>query len=114
MKIAGILLSIAIFTVICSCKHVVTYDCTGVTPTYSQNVKPILDGTCALSHCHSGNGDAFDLSTYAGASSASSKKSFMGSIQHMPFYQKMPKNADRLNDSQIHVLSCWVANGSPE
>lgn len=114
MKISGILFFIVFLAVTSSCKHVVQYDCTGVTPTYTQNIKPILDATCARSHCHSGGGEEFDLSNYAGASAASKKKSFMGSIQHMPFYEKMPRNADRLPDTQIHQISCWIANGSPE
>jgi hypothetical protein len=114
MKITGFLLSIILLYIASSCKHVVEYDCTGVTPTYTQNIKPILDVCCARSDCHAGNGESFDLSTYEGASSASTKKSFMGSIQHKPFYEKMPRNADRLTDSQIHLLSCWIANGSPQ
>jgi hypothetical protein len=98
------------------CKHVVEYDCTGVTPTYTQNIKPILDATCAGVGCHSGadaEGD-IDLSNYAGASAASKKKNFMGSVQHLPLYHKMPQDADRLPDAQIHQLSCWIENGSPE
>ena len=114
MKIPGFVFIMALLALICSCKHVVKYDCTGVTPVYTQNIKPLLDATCARSECHSGNGEAFDLSTYSGASSASKKKSFMGSIQHLPLYQKMPKDADIMPDAQIHLLSCWIANGSPE
>jgi hypothetical protein len=99
-----------------SCKHVVTYDCTGYTPTYTQNVKPILDITCATDGCHGGNDpeEDIDLSTFAGASAASREKSFMGSIQHLPGYHKMPQDADRLTDAQIHMLSCWIENGSPQ
>lgn len=114
MKISGLFPALVILALTCSCKHVVKYDCTGVTPTYTQNIKPILDATCAGSECHSQNGEEFDLSTYAGASSASSKKNFMGSIQHKPFYHKMPKDADMLTNAQIHQLSCWIENGSPE
>jgi hypothetical protein len=114
MKPAGFLFAIFLTVMLGSCKHVVQYDCTGTTPTYTNNVKPILDATCAMAGCHNSGGEAFDLSTYAGASDASKKKSFMGAIQHKPFYQKMPKDAPILPDAQIHVLSCWVENGSPE
>jgi len=115
-KISGPIAVIAFLAILSGCKHVVQYDCTGVTPTYTQNVKPILDATCALPECHSGgrSDNEINLSDYAGASSASRKKSFMGSVQHMPFYQQMPKNADRLPDAQIHILYCWIQNGSPE
>jgi hypothetical protein len=115
MKSIGSLFAIALLFITCGCKHVVTYDCTGITPTYTQNIQPILNATCAnLPGCHGVNGDAFDLTTYAGASDASKKKNFMGAIQHKPFYQKMPKDADRLPDAQIHLISCWIENGSPE
>jgi hypothetical protein len=115
MKTAGHLFAIVLLAMTCSCKHVVQYDCTGVTPTYSENIQPILNATCASREgCHGANGEAFDLTTYAGASDASKNKSFMGAIQQLPFYQKMPKDADRLPDAQIHLLSCWIENGSPE
>jgi len=116
MKIPGFLFAITFLAIISSCKHVVQYDCTGVTPTYTQNIKPILDATCARSGCHSDSHSAggINLSNYAGASAASAKKSFMGTIQQLPGYQKMPKDADRLPDAQIHALYCWVENGSPE
>jgi hypothetical protein len=55
-----------------------------------------------------------DLSTYAGAVAASKKKSFMGSIQHLPLYQQMPKDAVRLDDAQIQTIYCWIQNGTPE
>ena len=116
MKLTFVLSVLFFLAFMSGCKHVVEYDCTGVTPTYTQHVKPILDVTCAGSECHT-NGQAeggIDLLTYAGASSASKKKSFMGTIQHMPFYPKMPKDADRLPDAQIHIISCWIENGSPE
>ncbi len=117
MKITGSLFAIILFLVLAyGCKHVVTYDCTGVTPTYTENIKPILDATCARDGCHAGNDPEADmnLSNYADAAAASSKKSFMGSIQQLPLYHKMPQGGDRLPDSQIHLLSCWIENGSPE
>jgi hypothetical protein len=98
------------------CKHVVEYDCTGVTPTYTQNIKPILDATCARAGCHGANDPeaGINLSNYADAAAASKNKNFMGAIQQLPLYHKMPQDADRLPDAQIHQLFCWIENGSPE
>ena len=120
MKIPGSLFSIALLLLMCNCKHAVKYDCSGYTPVYTKNVadtvdksvETLLKNVCTNTGCHVG-GD-IDLSTYAGASAASKKKSFMGSVQHMPFYQKMPQGGGRLPDSQIHLLSCWIENGSPQ
>ncbi|HUR30908.1 MAG TPA: hypothetical protein VMZ69_05715, partial [Saprospiraceae bacterium] len=46
------------------------FDCSGVTPTYTADIKPILDTSCAKSGCHDSitmqNG--VNLSSYATAS----------------------------------------------
>ena len=107
------------------CQHATQYDCTGVTPRYTTNqtdtvignkVKPILDSYCAMPemHCHGANGESFSLADYASASKESSKKSFMGSIEHLNTYQAMPKGGVKMPDAQIHILACWVENGSPQ
>lgn len=116
MKKTGIIFAIIMLAAFYSCKHVVKYDCTGSAPTYSENVRPLLDAACAISGCHAGNDPegGINLSNYTDAAAAAKKKSFMGSIQHKPFYHKMPKDADRLPDAQIHILFCWIENGSPE
>jgi hypothetical protein len=115
MKITGYIILFALIVLTSGCKHVVQYDCT-FTPTYTENIKPILDVTCAREGCHSAGHGAGDinLSDYAGASDASKNKNFMGAIQHKPFYQQMPKGGDILPDTQIHLIYCWVQNGSPE
>lgn len=116
MKKFSSVVVIVFIAMLFGCKHVVEYDCTGYTPTYTENVKPILDVTCAREGCHSaghGAGD-IDLSDYAGASSASKKKSFLGSIRHQPFYKNMPKDGEILPNAQIHLIYCWIQNGSPE
>lgn len=116
MKIPVIISAIFFLITIFSCQHAAQYDCTGVTPGYAVNVKPILDSYCAMPGmgCHGANGDAFSLADYAGASSASKKKSFMGSIEHLRGYSDMPRGGVRMPDAEIHVLACWVANGAPE
>ncbi|MEI7663613.1 MAG: hypothetical protein WCK34_15500 [Bacteroidota bacterium] len=114
MKILTIFSALFLLTAIYSCQH--SSICTGTTPTYTANVKPILDSYCAMPemHCHGGNGSDINLSDYAGASQASKKKSFMGSIEHRTIYAQMPKGGVVMPIDQIRVLSCWVENGSPE
>ena len=125
MKILVILSAISLFIVMIGCQHTTQYDCTGVTPRYttsqtdtiiSNKVKPILDSYCAMPGmgCHGAGGDAFSLADYSSASKASTKKSFMGSIEHLNTYQQMPKGGVKMPDAQIHILACWVENGSPE
>jgi hypothetical protein len=116
MKILLILSIAFLLMIVPGCQHASQYDCTGVTPSYKDNVKPILDSYCAMPGlgCHGANGEAFSLADYAGASQAASKKSFLGSVEHLNLYQNMPQGGVKIPDEQIHVLSCWVENGRPE
>jgi hypothetical protein len=104
--------------VIAGCKKesVTTYDCTGVTSTYTANVKGIMDANCASAGCHSASSHAsgFDLSSYAGVKSASSNAAFLGSIQQKSGYKAMPQGRSALADSDIKLISCWVQNGTPQ
>ncbi len=118
MKILITISVIFLFIAISGCQHASIYDCTGVTPTYTANVKPIMDSYCAMPDmaCHGGGHAAsgISLGDYAGTSAASKKKSFMGSIEHLTLYKSMPQGGVKMPDAQIHLLSCWVENGSPE
>jgi len=118
MKIPFILSAVFLIIASAGCQHATVYDCTGVTPTYTANVKPILDSYCAMPGmgCHSASKAAsgINLGTYAGASAESGKKNFLGSIEHLTLYSNMPKGGVKMPDAQIHILSCWVENGSPE
>ena len=93
-----------------------TYDCTGTSPTYTTDIKPIFDANCAASGCHSNSSrsSGFDLSAYAGSKAASSSDKLLGSIQHLSGYTSMPQNAAKLSDAQIKLISCWVQNGAPQ
>ena len=92
------------------------FDCTGLTPTYTADIKPILDANCALSGCH----DAItveqgkNLSTYDGAKAASQNDDFLGAIQHKSGFSPMPRNAPKLSDELIKRIGCWVQNGAPQ
>ena len=91
-------------------------DCTGLTPTYTSDIRTILDSHCAISGCHNtfSHQEGIDLSNYQDASAASHNANFLGAIQHKKGYQPMPKDAPKLSDSNIQLMTCWVQNGSPE
>lgn len=100
----------------CAKDQATNFDCTGLTPTYTSDIKPILNASCAKSGCH----DAFshqqgvDLSSYGSASDISRSSSFLGTIEHLNGYNPMPQGAGKLSNDKIQLLSCWVENGSPE
>jgi hypothetical protein len=91
-------------------------ECSGLNPTYTADIKPILDASCAKSGCHDAvtaqNG--VNLSTYATASAISQEERFLGVIQHKAGFPPMPFDGGKLPDGQIELLTCWVQDGSPE
>ncbi|HZV43970.1 MAG TPA: hypothetical protein VFF90_05810 [Saprospiraceae bacterium] len=91
-------------------------DCTGLTPTYNADIKPILDASCALSGCHDAitHQNGYDFSSYGPASEASKNGRFLGAIQHKSGYTAMPYNMAKLSNDHVQQLTCWVETGSPE
>jgi len=91
-------------------------DCSGVTPTYTADIKPILDASCAKSGCHDAitKANNYDLSAYGPASAISQGNRFLGAIQHKNGFSEMPQGGPKLSDDKIQQLTCWVENGSPE
>ena len=104
--------------VVSACKKTeatTAFDCTGVTPIYTADIKSIFDASCALSGCHDAGTkeQGYDLSNYAGAKAASSKAALLGSIEHLSGYDAMPKGSGKLSDDKIKKISCWLDNGAP-
>jgi hypothetical protein len=109
------ILSVSIF----ACKKKAaptTYSCVGIAPTYTANIKPIIDASCAFSGCHNAASKAsgIDLSTYDMVKTHSMHNTFMGSMQHLSGYDAMPKGTNKLADSILQKMSCWIANGTPQ
>lgn len=105
--------------ILLSCKKddpIDTVDCTGLTPTYTTDVKAILDASCAKSGCHNAatQQSGVDLSNYASASEISMQERFLGVIQHKSGFPEMPDDGPKLPDATIEILTCWVQNGSVE
>ncbi len=100
----------------CQKEEVDIFDCSGLNPTYTVDIKPILDASCAKSGCHNAATAkrGVNLSTFESASSESQKDQFLGVIQHKKGYPKMPDDGPQLPASQVELLTCWVQNGSPE
>jgi hypothetical protein len=100
----------------CKKKNITVYDCTGLTPTYTADVKTILDTHCATSSCHNASSKAhgIDLSSYTAAKNEAERKNFLGSVQRISGYTAMPEGASKQDDATINTLSCWVQNGEPQ
>jgi hypothetical protein len=91
------------------------YDCVGVAPTYTTDVKPILDNSCATYGCHNSSaaGDK-NLSAYALVKVEAVKASFLGALEHKSGFESMPQGASKLSDANIKTIACWIENGMLE
>lgn len=114
-KITFSLLATAMLFAACTKENLVTYDCTGLTPTYTSSIKSIMDNNCAISGCHNASTEAngINLSTFNGVSAAASNNSFLGSIEHSSGYNPMPENAAKLSTTSRQAIYCWIQNGKP-
>lgn len=116
LTLAALFLLVIGLSTQCKKDEIEVIDCTGVTPTYTANVKSILDANCATSGCHSSSSKraGYDLSSYTTSKSAAGNDAFLGAVRHLSGYSKMPRGGSKLSDADIKTLSCWVQNGMPE
>jgi len=115
-KVIFALLGIGLIIASCGKEDLITYDCTGLTPTYTSDVKALMDAHCATAGCHDAisKESGYDLSTYQAVVSDAEKNAFMGSMQHLKGYDSMPENSSKLSDTDLKTISCWIENGVPE
>jgi cytochrome c553 len=94
----------------------ITVDCTGVSPTYTNTIKAIMDSKCATSGCHSAarKEAGYDLSSFAGTSSGANNSKFMASIRQESGAEAMPHGAAKLDEATIKQVACWIQNGKPQ
>jgi hypothetical protein len=85
------------------------------TPSYSQNIAPLLQNYCV--GCHSGSNPTggANFTTYSGvyqwASDASPSK-MEGSAWHLRGFNPMPPSFE-LDTCQLKMIQYWCANGAP-
>ncbi len=78
----------------------------GITGTSWQNeIRPIMETSCALSGCHNGSSRP-DLRIFANA------KSNASSIKSRTQDRSMPREGT-LTQQQIDIIACWVDDGAP-
>ena len=85
-------------------------DCADTNFTYTNDVKQILESSCALSGCHNGQTSLPDYTNYDGIFAVSTRAASRVQSRSMP-----PASAGiTLSDSDINTIVCWVENGAPE
>jgi hypothetical protein len=88
------------------------------TPTYNDDIAPILHRNCATCH-RPGEVAPFSLLTYQDAAKRAKLIATVTSARVMPPWKAEPgygdfKDARRLSDEQIALLQQWASNGAPE
>ena len=74
--------------------------------TYSQNVKPIIDSSCAISGCHiAGTG----LPSWE---TLSTVQAFADEIKRRTEIRDMPRGGGVLSIDEITTIACWVDGGA--
>jgi hypothetical protein len=105
---ATILMLFALIVISCSKDDTTTADCSGSTPTYTADIAPILNASCALSGCHTAAfpSDGIDLSSYQKAKSASLNGKVLASMKHSSGAKAMPLGGAKLPDGDIRKVEC--------
>ncbi len=89
------------------------YDCTGLTPTYATDIKPIFDASCAATGCHAATNPADGLDLSSNQFASEHNEHLLCTIEHLSSCEPMPQGGDKLDEATIKKISCWVENGRP-
>ncbi len=86
--------------------------CDTTNVTYSRSVAPVLSAAC--NGCHSGNTPSFNvrLDNYLSVKAQVDNNKLLGVINHTAGFYPMPKNAAKLNDCNIKLITNWVRSGA--
>jgi|LauGreDrversion4_2_1035121.scaffolds.fasta_scaffold01833_6 hypothetical protein len=87
-------------------------------PTYTKNIKPILDAKCVNCHSQSGEGIFPDLDTYQSVVNAQngivSSKLFCSISSSSCTTPRMPKGDAPLSNGAISTIKNWIDTNYPE
>jgi hypothetical protein len=89
-------------------------DTTG-TISYTNDIVPILTGSCGLtnSSCHNGS-TQFPMDTYTGVAAQAANGNLVKAVIHDPTVSAMPKDGGMLNTCYIKEIQAWVNRGFPQ
>ncbi len=120
----GLLFLLISITIVFSCKkdnnststpikNTTVLDCSKIQATYTNDVKAIMDNSCAIGGCHNtiSKANGIDLSNYAVVKTEAALSRFLGSIKHQSGFDVMPRNSSKLNQTSIDKIECWIKNG---
>jgi cytochrome c553 len=94
-------------------KAPITQELCDTTPaSFSADINPIIQASCATPGCHNTTGAAgIKLTNYSEIKSQAELNRFLSAIKHKSGFSNMPKSASKLADSNITKIECWINNG---
>ncbi len=89
-------------------------DCTGLTPSFMNDIKPIVDATCALAGCHVANFNSGDFTDYDGLKEKVDNGSVNQRVlQDMDMPPSNTNGPTELTEEEIRLIHCWIEIGAP-
>lgn len=86
-----------------------TFSCTGITPTFSADIQPILTTVCSInSSCH-GSGSLNSGGAFTNYAQVNAKKS---NIRAQILSGAMPQTGS-ITQAQVNAFICWIDSGAP-
>jgi len=116
LKLALIACLGMLFITACDPEEPEVTSCDDQNMTYTDDIKSLLDESCAYSGCHDDNAITTigSLSTYENSVAFVAFGRMLGAINQDEGFSAMPKTGDKLSDCNIDKITNWVNNNTPE
>lgn len=88
--------------------------CDGSMPSYTADIKPIINGNCLGCHNGTQSESGIDLTTYSGVKAMADAGRLLGALHHQSGFTPMPKDSPQLSPGELQLFDCWVQNGTPQ
>ncbi|MDO9184439.1 MAG: hypothetical protein Q7W13_00390 [Bacteroidia bacterium] len=113
MRWVKIFLSVLILAILIeSCKKKEkeeVIDCSGVSPSYNSDIKPIINANCLSSGCHNGGSSNGDYTSYSGLKAVASS----GTLESRVVTNKTMPATSPLSLEDRKKIKCWINSGAP-
>ncbi len=88
-------------------------DCSGIAPSFANDIQPIFINSCATVNCHSTSVNAGGYTSETYQEIKDNDSLFLKTIKGEYGVVAMPYFAPKLHDSLIKKIECWMIDGSP-
>ena len=87
--------------------------CTGVTAMFADDIKPIIDASCAIPTCHVSGGTANgNFETYDGIKAKTDNGSLMIRVVSRANMPPSNSSGPDLTEDQRNLIKCWIEAGA--